>query len=42
VASLAGLVRQLEAEFRIRADQEIFEVETLAELADYIAGRQAQ
>ncbi len=37
---LADFVSDLEREFRIRADQDIFDVETLQELAHYIRARQ--
>ena len=36
---LAGFVTDLEKTFDFRADQDIFDVETLAELADYIGER---
>jgi acyl carrier protein len=36
---LAGFVSDLEEVFGIRADQDIFDVETVQELADYIRDR---
>lgn len=37
---LAGFLVEIEERFRIRADEEVFDVRTLGELAGYIRDRQ--
>ena len=38
---MADLVGDLEREFHIEVDQDVFDAETLGELADYVRARQA-
>ncbi len=37
---LAGFLVEIEERFRIRADEEVFDVRTLGELAGYVRARQ--